>query len=95
VREQCLWLLYGTGSNGKSTFLGTLLKLLDDYGWQSVPELLLMKKHDAHPTERADLFGRRLVCTIEVEQGRRWAESLLKQLTGGDKITARRMREDF
>ena len=49
----------------------------------------------AHPTEVADLFGMRLVASIEVEDGRRLAESLVKQLTGGDKVRARRMRQDF
>jgi putative DNA primase/helicase len=95
VREQVMWFLHGTGSNGKSTFLRILLDLLDDYACQTVPELLMAKKHEAHPTERADLAGKRVVATIEVEQGKRMAEALMKQLTGGDRIKARRMREDF
>src|SRR5207237_1181559 len=52
-------------------------------------------KGDAHPTERADLFGKRLVVCNETEEGRRLAEALVKDLTGGDRIRARRMREDF
>jgi putative DNA primase/helicase len=95
VGEQCLWFLHGGGANGKSTFLGTLLALLGDYGHQAPSELLMAKRNEAHPTERADLQGKRLVATVEVDQGRRFAESLVKQLTGGDKVTARRMREDF
>jgi putative DNA primase/helicase len=54
----------------------------------------MVKRHEAHPTERADLFGKRLVTCIETEAGRRLAESLVKELTGGDAIRARRMRED-
>jgi putative DNA primase/helicase len=95
VAEQCLFLLYGTGANGKSTFLSALLAMLGDYAIQGVSELLMSRGHDTHPTEKADLFGRRLVSCVEYEEGRRMAESLMKQLTGGDAIRARRMREDF
>jgi putative DNA primase/helicase len=94
VSEQCLWLFHGEGSNGKSTFLGLLLWLLGDYAMQAVSDLLMVKGHESHPTERADLFGRRLVATIETEQGKRMAESLMKQLTGGDKVRARRLYHD-
>jgi putative DNA primase/helicase len=95
VREQALWFLHGTGANGKSTFLVTILAMMGDYGMQAVSDLLLAKNHESHPTERADLFGRRLVATIEVDEGKRMAEALMKQLTGGDKVRARRMRQDF
>jgi putative DNA primase/helicase len=95
VREQSLWFLYGTGANGKSTFLTTVLAVVGDYGMQAVSDLLLAKKNESHPTERADLFGRRFVATIEVDNGRHMAEALMKQLTGGDKVRARRMRQDF
>jgi putative DNA primase/helicase len=94
VSEQCLWFLYGSGQNGKSTFLATLLALLGDYGCQAVSELLMVRKNEQHPTERADLFGKRFVATIETEEGKRLAESLMKQLTGGDKIRARRLYQD-
>ena len=50
---------------------------------------------DRHPTDMAGLRGARIVTSIETEQGSRWAESKLKALTGGDKITARFMRQDF
>jgi putative DNA primase/helicase len=95
VSEQVLWLLYGSGANGKSTFLLILLAMLGDYGMQAVADLLMTRKHEAHPTERADLFGKRLVATIETEEGKRLAEALMKQLTGGDKVRARKMRQDF
>ncbi len=95
VEEQCLFFLYGTGQNGKSTFLGVLQAMLGDYAMQAIPELLIVRGNEQHPTERADLFGKRLVTTIEVESGKRLAEALVKQLTGGDRIRARRMREDF
>jgi putative DNA primase/helicase len=94
VSEHVLPVLYGTGANGKSTILNALLAAVGDYGMQAAPDLLVAKK-GSHPTEVADLFGMRLVASIEVEDGRRMAESLVKQLTGGDKVRARRMRQDF
>ena len=95
VREQYLWLFWGTGANGKSTLLSSLLELLGDYGMKAPPKLLMVKKGEAHPTELADLHGRRFVSAIETEDGGRLAEALVKELCGGDKIRARRMREDF
>ena len=72
-----------------------LLTILgQDYAAQAAPELLVVGK-DRHPTEVADLYGKRLVASIEVEDGRRLAEGLVKQLTGGDKIKERLMRQDF
>jgi putative DNA primase/helicase len=95
VQEQVLFFLHGAGQNGKSTFVNAILALLGDYGMQALPELLLVRTHEQHPTERADLFRKRLVATVEVEAGRRLAEALVKVLTGGERIRARRMREDF
>jgi putative DNA primase/helicase len=92
--EHVLPMLYGTGANGKSTVLNALLDTLGDYATQAAPDLLIAKRN-SHPTELADLFGMRLVAAIEVEDGRRLAESLVKQLTGGDRVKARKMRQDF
>lgn len=94
VREQLLIVFHGTGANGKSTLLNLVLLALADYAMKATPELMLLKAIDSHPTERADLFGRRLVVAMETDEGRRLAESLVKELTGGDPIRARRMRED-
>ena len=95
VEEQVLFFLHGSGSNGKSTFLRALLELFGDYGLQTAPDLLIAKNHDAHPTATADLFGRRIAVCQEIENGKMFAESTVKQLTGGDIVRARRMREDF
>ena len=95
VSEQALWFFHGEGANGKSTYLGALLAMLGDYGMQAVSDLLMVKKHESHPTERADLFGKRFVATIETEEGKRLAESLMKQVSGGDKVRARKMKKDF
>jgi putative DNA primase/helicase len=95
VREQVVWFFHGPGANGKSTFLTTILSMLGDYGMQAIPELLMVKRHESHPTERADLFGKRLVATIETEEGKRLAEALMKQFTGGERLRGRKMRQDF
>lgn len=94
VTEEVLPILHGTGANGKTTLTGVLLDALGDYAIQAPPDLL-MAKRDTHPTELTKLFGARLVVCMETEDGRRLAESLVKALTGREKITARRMREDF
>jgi putative DNA primase/helicase len=94
IREQIMLFLYGTGANGKSVLLTVLLWLLGDYGMQATPDVLVAHGTDRHPTELADLCGKRLVATIEVEEGRQLAESLVKWLTGGDTIRARRLYEN-
>ena len=96
VREQIMPIFHGTGSNGKGTLITAIMGMLGgDYSMQAPTDLLMAKKHDGHPTERASLFGMRLVASIETEDGKQLAESAVKQFTGGDPITARRMREDF
>jgi len=94
VSEEILVILYGVGANGKSTLVNAVMEALGDYAMQAAPDLLLAKR-GSHPTELADLFGARFVASVEVDEGRRLAESLVKQLTGRDRIRARRMREDF
>jgi putative DNA primase/helicase len=93
--EHALVFFYGTGGNGKSVFLNVLLYLLGTYGMQAPMSLFEEKTHDGHPTELAMLRGARLVVATETEEGRRWAESRIKVMTGGDPITARFMRGDF
>jgi putative DNA primase/helicase len=87
--------LYGTGANGKSTLVNTILALLGGYAMKATAELLMTTRSDRHPTERADLFGKRLVATIETQEAGHLNESFVKEATGGDPIRARRMREDF
>ncbi|MFO1352331.1 MAG: phage/plasmid primase, P4 family [Gammaproteobacteria bacterium] len=96
VREQCFDLLYGIGANGKSTFLEILLAVLgNEYARMAAPDLLIARKHDRHPTELADLRGARLVVSVETGEGRRLDENRVKQLTGGDTMKGRLMRQDF
>jgi putative DNA primase/helicase len=95
VRDHVLPILHGAGRNGKSTFLNTLLALLGPYGIKAAPTLLLSSQGERHPTEKADLFGKRVVVAIETEADRYFSEVTVKELTGGDTIRARRMHEDF
>ena len=94
VREQIMMICHGCGSNGKSVFLNILKKLLGCLSLQAAPDLLMADNQRRHPTEQADLYGKRLVVCQETGEGRRFNETLVKQLTGGDAITARRMYED-
>jgi putative DNA primase/helicase len=93
--EHALFFLYGTGANGKSVFVGTLAVILGDYAANAPMDTFMVAQGERHPTDMAGLRGARLVTSTETEQGRRWAESKLKALTGGDKISARFMRQDF
>ena len=95
TREHALFFLYGTGANGKGTFLNTLTGILGDYARIAGMDTFTETSSDRHPTELAMLRGARLVTAQETDEGRRWAESRIKALTGGDPITARFMRQDF
>jgi putative DNA primase/helicase len=88
-------ILHGTGANRKGTLTGVVLAALGDYADAADPELLTARTFDAHPTGTADLFGLRLAVLHESGHGRRLAEGTVKRLTGGDRVKARRMREDF
>jgi putative DNA primase/helicase len=90
-----LFFLYGTGANGKSVFVNTLSTILGDYATSAPMDTFMEARGDRHPTDLAGLRGARFVSSIETEQGRRWNESKLKAITGGDKISARFMRQDF
>jgi putative DNA primase/helicase len=95
TRDHALFFLYGLGANGKSVFLSTVAGILGEYHKVAPIETFTASNTDRHPTELAVLRGARLVTAIETEEGRRWAESRIKALTGGDKISARFMRQDF
>jgi putative DNA primase/helicase len=93
--EQILAFAYGTGANGKSVFINTISGILGDYARSAPIETFTDSAVERHPTELAMLRGARLVSAVETEQGRRWAESRIKSLTGGDRVAARFMRQDF
>src|SRR6202035_1582768 len=95
ILEHALFFLYGTGGNGKGVFLNTLTAVLADYAAVAPMETFVVMQGERHPTDLAGLRGARFVTAQETERGRRWAESKIKALTGGDPITARFMRQDF
>ena len=87
---------HGDGGNGKGVFLNTLSGILADYAVVAPPDTFTASNHDRHPTELAMLRGARLVAASRrPNTGRAWAENRIKQLTGGDPISARFMRGDF
>ncbi len=94
VAEHAFFVLHGMGSNGKSTFLEALRGVFGDYACHSPFETFLAKRDDAVRNDIARLAGARLATACEVEEGRRFSESLLKQLTGGDTITARKLYQE-
>lgn len=95
TRDHALFFLYGTGANGKSVFLSTISGLLGDYARIAAPSSFTASATEQHPTDLAGLRGARFVIATETEDGARWAESKIKSLTGGERITARFMRGDY
>lgn len=95
TREHALFFVYGDGGNGKGVFLNVVAKLLGDYARTAAMDTFTDSKFDKHPTDLAMLAGARLVSASETEDSRAWAEARIKQMTGGDPISARFMRQDF
>ena len=93
--DEILPIWYGTGSNGKSTTAKVILAVLGDYAETAPKDLLILQKHESHPTEIANLASKRCVFASEIEQGARLNEAKVKLLTGGDKIKARFLYCDF
>jgi P4 family phage/plasmid primase-like protien len=95
VDEHAMFFVFGLGQNGKGVLLNSIAGIFGDYGRTASAETFLASKNDRHPTDVAGLAGSRLVVASEVPKGRAWDEVRLKSLTGGDRITARYMRQDF
>ncbi|WP_433294629.1 phage/plasmid primase, P4 family [Actinoplanes sp. CA-030573] len=99
VLEQVLPFAVGPGANGKSTLLETVMHALGrgeaGYATAASSEMLMVRKHQEHPAELAQLAGARLVVLAELEDGQRFGEAKVKQLTGRDAISARFMRRDW
>jgi putative DNA primase/helicase len=95
VGAQVMPFLFGSGKNGKSVLLDVLMKLLGDYADAAPPGFLMARPYEGHPTDLAELHGRRVIVCSEVKPGDRFDEARVKLLTGGDRIKARRMRQDF
>lgn len=92
--EEVFFFAHGGGGNGKGTFINTLLEILGEYAKSSSMDVFTESRESRHTTEVARLRGARFVAAQEVEEGKRWAENRLKEMTGGDTLTARFMRQD-
>jgi putative DNA primase/helicase len=95
VREDCIFLLHGSGANGKSTFLKTLRALFADYGKQAPFSTFLVKDKEAVPNDLAALQGARLVVASETEDGKRMSMAVVKALTGRESVPARFLFKEF
>ncbi|XZE35815.1 phage/plasmid primase, P4 family [Pirellulaceae bacterium SH501] len=94
VGEHILPICYGSGANGKSTLWNAIVELLGDYAMLA-PSKLLLGTTNEHDTVIASLYQRRLVAISEPDEGSKLREARVKELTGDEQITARRMREDY
>jgi putative DNA primase/helicase len=95
ISEQTMFILFGSGANGKSTFLNTIMYLLGDYAIATPTETFMRKNGDQNTNDIARLRGTRFVTTTEAEQGRRLSEPLIKKITGNDQMTARFLYGEF
>ncbi|MFF8610923.1 phage/plasmid primase, P4 family [Streptomyces sp. NPDC015346] len=95
VGAQVMPFLFGAGKNGKSVLLDLFMKLMGDYADAAPPGFLMARPYEGHPTDLAELHGRRIIVCSEVKPGDKFDEARVKLLTGGDRIKARRMRQDF
>jgi putative DNA primase/helicase len=90
--EQCLFFLYGHGKNGKTTFMNTISSLLGNdtgYAGKASADSLMVSKHERTiRNDLARLQGHRFILPSELEQSKRWDESTIKEMTGGDRIKA-------
>jgi putative DNA primase/helicase len=94
VREHVFLFLHGPGGNGKTVLLTTTAAMMGDYATTAMADVFTVGHYEQHPTGLAALRGARMVVVNETEAGRPWAESQIKALTGGDRISARVMRGD-
>ncbi len=93
--EHAVFFTHGKGRNGKSVYLNTIGWAMGDYCEVAPITTFIVTNFEQHPTDLADLRGARMVRCSEVAKGQRWAEEKIKQMSGGDPIKARFMRQDF
>jgi len=89
MSEQVMFILYGSGANGKSTFLNAIMDILGEYAMSTQTETFMRKNGNMMSNDIARLRGARFVTTVEAEEGKRLSEPLIKQVTGQDVLTAR------
>jgi putative DNA primase/helicase len=94
VREAAFFIFWGGGRNGKGTFVERIRKVLGTYA-SNTPTSTFVARRDGVPNDLAALVGKRMVTLSEVEEGARLEESLVKQVTGKDPVSARFMRAEY
>ncbi|PHA82779.1 phage/plasmid primase, P4 family [Bacillus pseudomycoides] len=95
ISEQIMMFLVGGGSNGKSTFINTIKDLMGEYGKQAKADTFIKKKDTGANNDIARLVGARFVSAIESEEGEKLSESFVKQITGGEPVLARFLRQEY
>jgi P4 family phage/plasmid primase-like protien len=95
ISVQEFYIFCGGGANGKSVLVDLLMWLMGDYAGSSPPGLLTMRSNDEHPTEIADLKGKRFIVGSETEENAKLRVQLVKRLTGDSDLKARLMRQDY
>ncbi len=93
--ENCFFFMYGTGKNGKSTFIEALEMVFGDYCLKASASVIMKKRNEGIPNDIARLKGSRFVSCSEIGEGKSLNEELIKDLTGGDKITARYLHQEY
>lgn len=94
--EQCLFFCFGRGLNGKSTFIETLACLLGDYYGKTPAETIMAKRQGGGiPNDVAALAGKRMISASELSKYGYLNEGLVKDLTGGDAVSARFLNKEF
>ena len=94
MSEQAYWTHHGYGRNGKSVAFRVLSAVLGAYAHDLPPKALTVRRNDAHPTELADIAGKRLLMVSELTAGSRYDDAIIKSITGQEPLTARHMRQD-
>jgi putative DNA primase/helicase len=95
TKEQIFPFGHGGGGNGKGALLQTVRAIFGDYAKQAAMETFVASKNERHPADVASLVGARLIVVSETERNQKWAEKKIQQLTGGDPIQTRFMRQDY
>lgn len=93
--ERVMFILHGVGKNGKSTFIDIIREMMGDYAMRVPTDTLMARRNESIPNDIARLKGARFVFASETDDGKRLSEALIKDLTGGDTISARFMRGEW
>jgi putative DNA primase/helicase len=93
--ERVLFILFGAGRNGKSTFLEVIRHVLGDYASGTPASTILSQRNKGIPNDIARLKGARFVSASETSDGAEIDEAFIKIATGGDTITARFLNAEF